>query len=197
MTMRSRIRQIAIAIDPNFAAAYNNRGKAQAALNRFDGARASFEIALEIDPDVAATKTNEAIACLVTGDYERGLSRYEARVQPVPQPRGAAWLGARAARRQDTRDLSEQGMGDTLQGVRYARLAAAQGASMVVESAAALVSLIAAMPEGVAQWRSAPTATLPTCDLRCPMLSLPLAFATTADDHSCRRALSQGAGRAR
>jgi tetratricopeptide (TPR) repeat protein len=43
---------------PDWATGYNNRGNAEAALNRFAAARASYAIAVEIDPALApATST--------------------------------------------------------------------------------------------------------------------------------------------
>jgi tetratricopeptide (TPR) repeat protein len=167
----------AVAVDPDFGAAYNNRGQAQAALNRYDEARASFEIALEITPDLAAAKTNAALACLVAGDFERGLWLYEARPQPQRSFAAPLWLGREPLAGKTLALHAEQGMGDTLQCVRYARLAVAQGATVVVEAQPPLVSLIASMPEvALTVTQGLP---LPACDLRCPMLSLPLAFGTT------------------
>ena len=49
-------------IAPDWPHGYNNRGSAQAALNRFAAARASFTIATEIDPTLAKAR-KEALQC--------------------------------------------------------------------------------------------------------------------------------------
>jgi len=74
---------------------------------------------------------------------------------------------------------AEQGQGDTLQFVRYARLLADHGASVLVEAQAPLVPLLANMAglSGV----SAQGAAVPEADFVCPMMSLPLVFGTRVD----------------
>jgi hypothetical protein len=74
---------------------------------------------------------------------------------------------------------SEAGLGDTLQFCRYATLAAAQGATVLLEVQPPLVSLLAGL-EGVSQVLPSRGA-LPPFDYHCPLMSLPLAFNTTLD----------------
>jgi tetratricopeptide (TPR) repeat protein len=166
-----------VALAPDWPHGYNNRGSAQAALNRFAAARASFAIATEIDPTLASAHTNEAIVHLVEGDFARGWRKYERRWQKLRQFAAPLWLGGEPLAGRTLLIYPEQGLGDTLQCVRYAALAAARGASVVAEVQPALKSVIVDV-DGVAEV-VAEGEPLPPHDLRCPMLSLPLAFGTT------------------
>ncbi len=167
------------AVDPDMAIAYNNRGNAQAALGRFAEARSSFQIAAEIVPTLATARTNEALAYMVAGDFATGLAKYEARPGKDRHVDVPLWLGREPIADKTLLIHFEQGFGDTLQFVRYAKLVAARGARVVVEAQAALMPVLASVP-GVAVAVAAGE-PLPPCDLRCPMLSLPLAFGTTLD----------------
>jgi hypothetical protein len=72
----------------------------------------------------------------------------------------------------------EQGFGDTMQFVRYVPLLQAAGASVVLEAQAPLVSLL--QQSGVRQV-VAPGQSLPPCELRIPLMSLPAASRTTVE----------------
>jgi tetratricopeptide (TPR) repeat protein len=165
------------AITPDWAHAYNNRGSAQAALNRFAAARASFRIATEIEPDLAAAHTNEAIASLALGDFAAGWAKYEWRWAKPRTFAAPLWRGEEPLAGKTLLIYPEQGFGDTLQCVRYAALAAARGARVVAEVELPLKSVLAGVA-GIAELVGEGEA-LPSYDLRCPMMSLPGAFATT------------------
>jgi tetratricopeptide (TPR) repeat protein len=166
-----------LAIDPDTASAYNNRGKAQAALNRYAEARASFQIATEITPTFVPALTGEALTYLVEGELAEGFAKYQSRKRKERRFEAPLWLGAEPLAGKTLLIYSEQGFGDTLQFVRYAPLAAALGATVVLEIQPALKSAIAGLA-GIAEV-VAEGERLPAHDLRCPMLSLPLAFRTT------------------
>jgi hypothetical protein len=72
---------------------------------------------------------------------------------------------------------AEQGFGDTLQFCRYGELAAARGLRVIMRVPKPLVRLLRSL-SGVAQV-IAEDEDLPAFDLQCPMLSMPLALATT------------------
>ena len=73
--------------------------------------------------------------------------------------------------------VGEQGLGDMLQFVRYARLVKQRGASVVVECQPQLVSLVATCT-GVDRAYAADQPR-PDFDVYCPLLSLPAAFGTS------------------
>jgi tetratricopeptide (TPR) repeat protein len=175
----------AIALKPDDAAAYNNRGIVLNALRQSDAALASLERAIALSPDYAQAYWNKSLFLLLHGDFERGWPLYEWRWQNAdlrlrrrdfaqPQWCGAASLGGRTILLH-----SEQGLGDTLQFCRYARLVADLGARVVLEVPGALAGLLRGLA-GVERVvvKGEP---LPAFDLHCPLLSLPLAFKTTLD----------------
>ena len=71
---------------------------------------------------------------------------------------------------------SEQGLGDTLQFCRYARMVAALGAKVVLEVQPSLLPLLAGLSNDVEVLPKG--SALPAFDCHCPLLSLPLAFGT-------------------
>ncbi|MCU1232528.1 MAG: glycosyl transferase family 9 [Candidatus Solibacter sp.] len=74
---------------------------------------------------------------------------------------------------------AEQGLGDTIQFARYVPLAATRGGAVIVEVQPELKHLLASLPgAAVVVARGEP---LPPFDLHCPLMSLPLAFATTLE----------------
>jgi hypothetical protein len=117
------------------------------------------------------------------GDFAAGWQAYEARwhvgwLASQRRDYGAPlWLGKEPLDGKTILLHAEQGLGDTIQFVRYVPLLAAQGASIVLEVQEPLVRLLSGM-SGVAKIvaRKEP---LPPYDFHCPLLSLPLACATT------------------
>jgi lipoprotein NlpI len=53
---------LAIALKPDYAEAFNNRGVSQAELNEFDAAIASYDNALVFNPDYSEAHSNKNIA---------------------------------------------------------------------------------------------------------------------------------------
>ena len=175
----------ALALDPRLAVAYNNRGVALQALNRHGEAIESFDRALALRPDDLNAKLHRALSRLVTGDLERGLDDYEARYgggdlqTPRRETSVPQWTGAEPLEGRTILVHAEQGLGDSIQFVRYATLLRDRGARVILEVPAALRALLAGV-EGVAQ-AFLPGETLPSHDFHIPMLSLARAFGTRLD----------------
>jgi tetratricopeptide (TPR) repeat protein len=145
---------------------------------------AAVDRVLAQQPDHAETALTQALLRLLTGHFQVGWPRYEARWRTrhfaaswrhfdVPRWDGAAGAGGTLLL------WAEQGLGDSLQFCRYATLAAERGWQVVVEVPTALVRLL----QGLAGATVVPIggAAALKIDRHCPLLSLPLVFGTTLD----------------
>jgi len=175
----------AIALKPDYLEAYSNRGIAQRDIKRFEDALASYGHAIALRPDYADAHWNESLIRLLLGDFELGWKKYEWRWEwehmasfkrNFTQP---LWLGADDIRGKTLLLHAEQGLGDTIQFCRYVRMVHELGAKVVLEVPSLLLSLLTGL-EGVDVLISRGQ-SLPAFDYHCPLLSLPLAFATRMD----------------
>ena len=107
-----------------------------------------------------------------SGDGACRATTRSAAVMTAPQWRGEPGRGRTVLVH------SEQGAGDTLQFCRLAPFAARRGLRVHVAVPDTMVRLLQCLPglEGVTNWADAPT----SCDLHCPMLSLPWALGIRA-----------------
>ena len=206
----------AIELNPNFTEAYSNRGNALKDLNRLDDALASYNRAIEINPDYAEAYLNrgfllsellhykdaildydraiavqpnyldayfnKALCLLRIGDFKSGLNLYEwrwkveeleLRNRSFTQP---LWLGDENIQNKTILLHAEQGLGDTIQFCRYAKLVKELGARVLLEVPKSLLGLLSEL-EGVDQLIESGN-QLPDFDYHCPVMSLPLAFKT-------------------
>jgi Tfp pilus assembly protein PilF len=174
----------ALKIVPDNAQLLTNRAVALRRLDRPQEALISAARALAEKPDFAQARFVASVARLTLGDFARGWRGYEARwgVGALASQRrnfaAPLWLGAVPLAGTTILLHAEQGYGDTIQFARYAPLVAARGATVVLEVQRELKRLCASLP-GVAQV-VARGEELPSFDCHCPLLSLPLAFATDA-----------------
>ncbi len=139
--------------------------------------------ALVSRPDFAQARFVESVARLTLGDFAAGWRGYEARwaVGLLASQRrrftAPLWSGEESLAGKTVLLHAEQGFGDTIQFVRYAPLVAQRGAAeIILEVQRELVPLLSNMA-GVAAV-IARGESLPEFDVHCPLLSLPLAFAT-------------------
>jgi tetratricopeptide (TPR) repeat protein len=171
----------ALAAAPNHVNARFNRGMALAALNRHRDALTDYGRVLALQADHADAHFSAAMSLLTLGDYPRGFAEYEWRwkrvgMAPRKSFRRPPWLGETPPAGKTVLLHAEQGLGDTVQFVRYAPLLARAGAEVVLEVQPELKTLLAGI-EGVATILSLGD-PLPPFDLHCPLASLPLAFKT-------------------
>jgi tetratricopeptide (TPR) repeat protein len=172
----------AVRLQPRNADAQLNLGCALQELEALDDAALCFRTAVAIDGELAEAHSNLGIVLLAQGAMPEGWLEHEWRWdtpqlsearREFPRP---VWRGEPISG-QTLLIHAEQGLGDTLQFCRYARLAAARGARIITEVQQSLVRLLnglagvdVVLPHG---------GTLPAFDWHCPMLSLPLALGTT------------------
>lgn len=175
----------ALELRPDYAEAHNNLGQALEAQGQIEAARACFDRALALRPDFAQAHWNKALALLLTGDFAAGWQLYEWRWQAlaprvVPrQFREPLWLGDTPVAGRTILLHHEQGLGDTLQMLRYLPVLDGRGARVIAEvpqSLAAVAATVAGAPTIVVEGTP-----LPPFDLQCPFMSLPLAMQTTLE----------------
>jgi tetratricopeptide (TPR) repeat protein len=182
----------ALQLRPDYAEAHSNTGLALAAIGKLEEALHHCDRALRIAPNNADARLVLAVLLLLKGDYERGWEEYEWRWKSGPMAsRGIGpgvpslspppytqplWDGAPL----DGRTIllyAEQGLGDTLQFIRYAPLVQERGGTVIVECQSRLERLLGRSP-GIDSL--IPTGSpLPPFDFRAPLLSLPRILKTT------------------
>ena len=148
------------------------------------GMRQALERQVSLGIPPATVAWNRSLISLRLGDMPEGWDQYEARWQlpglivperNFPQPRwqGQSFVG------QTLLLHFEQGLGDTLMFVRYAKQAKALGGRVLLAAQVPLADLVATCP-GVDEVipHGAP---FPPFDFHLPLLSLPAAFRTTLD----------------
>jgi Flp pilus assembly protein TadD len=175
----------ALRLRPDFIGPLVNRARTLRDLGRLDAALAGNARALAVAPELPQAHLNQAMLHLLRGDFARGLPEFEWRWRD-PQLAAARrefavpqWRGDEDVAGKTLLIHAEQGLGDTLQFVRYAPLVAGRGARVVLEVQPSLRALVASVPGGVQVL--ARGEALPPIDLHCPLLSLPLAFGTRLD----------------
>ncbi len=181
----------ALRSDPGYANAHYNLGNALFVAGRLREADESFGQAARLDPGHKMARWNRSLSRLLQGDYEEGWRDYEFReAQPglvcalFPQPR---WDGS-SLQGKTILLHAEQGLGDTIQFIRYAPLVKALGCRVVVECQPALLGLLRRMP-GIDQVvprddgdaTGSPSGVLPAFDVHLPLLSVAGHFRTTLD----------------
>ena len=166
----------ALATKTDFAEAYCNRGTLLHELGQFDLASASYDQAIAVKPDFSQAHFNKSISLLTRADFANGWAGYEWRTKALRHFPLPCWHGPEPLPGKTILLHSEQGLGDTIQFCRYAKLVSNLGARVILETQEPLIGLLATL-EGVSQivCRGNP---LPAFDCHCPLLSLPLAFNT-------------------
>src|SRR5438132_456876 len=169
----------ALRLKPDYAEAHDNRAQAEMAGGNLAGARAGFESALRLKADYAEAHLGRAFTLLLQGDFEAGWAEYEWRWKckeftpfAFQQP---VWDGSPLAGRTILLH-AEQGLGDTLQFIRYAALVKERGGRVLVACQKPLLPILKGCP-GVDQWIPY-DAPLPDFDVYAPLLSLPRIFGT-------------------
>lgn len=169
----------ALLCDPNLAPAHNNLGLALLEQGQLDEAAASLQQAVRRKPEYAEAHKNLGMVWLLAGNFEQGWPAYEWRLKckefSIPPFRQPQWDG-RPLHGQTILLLAEQGLGDTLQFIRYAPLVKERGGRVLLACPAALARLLACSP-GVDELVSQDSQ--PAFDVYAPLLSLPRIFGTT------------------
>ena len=171
----------ALTLRPDYPDALLNLGNLLNESGRLPEALAALERAVSLKPDSPDLHRNLGFFLLASGRLEEGWREYEWRWQcpdvapSMPSFRVRCWRGGPG----EGRTLllwAEQGFGDTIQFCRYASLAAARNLRVLLAVQPSLVRLMQSLPGVEAVLGN--DQNLPSFDLHCPLLSLPLAFGT-------------------
>jgi len=176
--------QKALVIEPNNIDAHNNMGVACRDAGECKQAITHFDHVLETIPGHGDAHWNKSMALLVSGDLENGWPEYEWRwTRPEYQALRPTfpvdvWSGDDLTGKRIFIN-SEQGLGDTLQFIRYAKVLADKGAIVVAGTQPPLTSLISRTP-GVTE--VVPIGgEVPAVDCFQSLLTLPLLLKTTPE----------------
>ncbi len=176
---------IAVELQPNYFDALVNLSKAAEGRGEFQKSLDLIQRAVALRPNDPDARFLRGIGLLRLGNLLQGFADYQFRFQCpelklahriFPQP---PWTGAEDVAGKTVLVHSEQGLGDTIQFIRYAPLLAERGAKVIVECPQELLALMRSV-KGVDQFIPHGSALSPF-DLHATVLSLPMAFHTTLD----------------
>ncbi|WP_024520640.1 tetratricopeptide repeat-containing glycosyltransferase family protein [Bradyrhizobium sp. Tv2a-2] len=171
----------ALSLQPGFRDALHNRAAALAKIRKLSEAMAVYEQLRTDDPTDALAELGIAHLQLLTGNFGAGWAGREARWKMrrnYPQFAQPVWLGRQSLAGKTILVASDEGLGDTLQFVRYVPMLAERGARVVLVVQDPLYPLLSKLP-GISQCLPMSATRLPPFDFHCPLMSLPLAFGTT------------------
>ncbi|MEG5080507.1 tetratricopeptide repeat protein [Microcoleus sp. AT8-B4] len=183
----------ALELLPDFVEAINNLGRTFLEKGAVEDAISCYRRAIHLNPNHASAHLNLSLALLLVGDLENGLAEYEWRWQIKEFHTGHSCfltgpdnsVSAREYRPLwDGSDLlgktillhAEQGLGDSLQFIRYAAIVKNKGGRVIVGCYPQLHRLFATV-EGI-DLLIVKGEPLPEFDVQAPMLSLPYILGT-------------------
>lgn len=158
------------------------RATALLALGKVAEGEADCRKALQLDSSFAAAHWNLALHLLLQGHYHEGWQEYEWRwlkpdfTSPRRHTEIPLWDGS-PLKGQVILLHAEQGFGDAIQFVRYARMVAQRGGVVIVECHSQLVPLMQTLND---VWKAVAFGSpLPEFKFQVPLISLPYIFDTT------------------
>jgi tetratricopeptide (TPR) repeat protein len=183
----SRAYERALALRPDFVDARCNLANVYLAQNLPARALEHLRTAAQLCDSsgrAASVEFNTSIALLVSGQWREGFEKYERRWDTEQKAFGKRfsaplWLGREDLDGKTILLWAEQGIGDTLQFVRYAPALAQRGATVLLQVQPPLKALLKNFPN-VAQVYSK-TESPEHFDFHCPLGSLPLALGIEVD----------------
>ena len=159
----------------------NNKANVLQELQRFEEALALYADIRARRLNNATTDWNLALLKMLLGDFEAGWAGREARWSisdsaPYPKFSQPMWLGQESIAGKAILLHVDEGLGDTIQFVRYVPDVAARGARVILAVERPVVALLSGFP-GVSQCLAF-SDPLPAFDMHCPIGSLPMIFNT-------------------
>ncbi len=146
--------QRAIQLKPDYVNAHKNRGTLHVWNGNLELAYQCYEAAMRLNPQDAELHRNLGVLGLLQGDFENGWREYRWRWRcpEMPRPKYAApvWNGE-SLEGKTILLYAEQGLGDTLHFIRYAKILKDRGARIMVHGPVSLTALVRKVP-GVDLW---------------------------------------------
>jgi hypothetical protein len=176
---------LAMAQDPNSAAAFNNYGNVMRECGQPRRGIPFLQYAVEVDPTNVTAQFNLAVSYLIQGDYARGWPAYESRWQyehlagSEPQHKQPRWTG------QDLKDktilvVGEQGHGDNIQFCRFLFNLQTAGARVLFQTTQGLIPMLS--NSRVISWIGTYTDQPPEFDYWIPIMSIPGVLGITLEN---------------
>lgn len=175
----------ALGLRPDFPGALTTLGVSLQYQGQLAEAEAAYRRAIAVEAGYPEAHKNLALLLLLRGDFGPGWKEYEWRWR-CEHFKHARWNVEQAL--WDGSDLrgrtillhAEQGFGDTIQFIRYLPLVAARAGGVIFECGPELRRLLQGAA-GVTRWLAAGDPP-PPYDVHCPLMSLPRALGTTAEN---------------
>jgi tetratricopeptide (TPR) repeat protein len=172
----------ALRFRPGLADAHANLGNLFGEQGRLEEAEGCFHQAIRCQPDHAEAHFHLGLLWLLKGDFQRGWPeaewRWRTRAYATRSLAGPRWDGTTLEGRTILLQ-AEQGLGDSIQFIRYAALLKKRGGRVLVQCNGTLRELFARCP-GVEQVIAQGEA-VPAFDVCASLLSLPGLLGTTLD----------------
>ncbi len=175
----------AIALRPAHILAMLNKAASEMQTRRHAEAAATYLRAKAIDPANPEPDWNLSLLHMLQGNFESGWAMREARwrkTNPGLYPKFSVprWFGDPDIAGKTIVICADEGLGDTIQFVRYVPMVAALGARVILVVDPPAHSLLSGMP-GVSECLRKDRGMTSSFDFHCPMSGLPLAFGTRLD----------------
>jgi tetratricopeptide (TPR) repeat protein len=146
-----RLFQKALIIKPDHADTHNNLGLSLKALGKIEEAILQFKKAIDIDPAPAHVHLNLALALLLAGEFSEGWREYDWRFEVEAYKSDyryrdrKIWDG-KSFKGKCLLVHDDQGLGDTLQFVRYLPLVKKMGGTVILETRREIIPLLTEFP---------------------------------------------------
>ncbi len=178
----------AIEIEPGYAQAHNNLGEVLRQTGQYEYAIASFETAASLAPKFIAPRWNRANCMMLLGKFPQAWQEYEYRWQRSKTPKrmidaGERWKG-QPFHGKTLFIYEEQGMGDTIQFVRFLPLVKSLGGHVIFEVIPPLLRLMLTAKGYDRLWvgiKDVDTRPTDRFDYHIPLMSIPEILQTTLD----------------
>ena len=171
--------------DPESVSAWNNYGNVMREMGYPGRAQPFLEHAIRLDPGHETARFNLAVSLLLQGNYTQGWPAYEDRwnfehlkgmLPQLPRPK---WSGE-DLKGKTILVVGEQGIGDTIQFVRFVMSLREQGATIILAVAETMVSLFGS--NDVISQTVSFGQELPNFDFWIPIMSIPGVLGVTVDN---------------